>query len=77
MLQAGKALGFLHDKDAVLLPQHADKQDASEEAFLPKSVYLVQKKFPRLPELSWKEGSFLFLSEVPFFRDKAACSEYR
>lgn len=55
----------------------ADKQDASKEAFLPKSAYLVQKKCPRPPELSWKEGSFLFLSEVPFFRDKAACSEYR
>lgn len=58
----------------------ADKQDALEKAapaFLPKSAYLVQKKCPRPPELSWNEGSFLFLSEVPFFRDKAACSEYR
>lgn len=58
----------------------ADKRDDSEKAapaFLPKSVYLVQTKCPRPPELSWNEGSFLFLSEVPFFRDKAACSEYR
>lgn len=52
-------------------------RDKAAAASSPRSANLVQKKRPRPPELSWKEGSFLFLSEGPFFSDKAACSEYR
>lgn len=60
---------FLSGKNGLLCP--------NQVAGLPKSEYLVQKKCPKSPLLSWNKGSFLFLRVAPFFKDKAACSEHR